>query len=265
MLPAPHESPGTATVIMTGEVILNPHYGFNIFIVYNSGIRKFLTVTSMDYGSILNDAFGYAKDAVVGKWMQWLLLFIATILLCIPLMGYTVRVFRGDTPAPEVTDWVALTIDGIKYFVISLIYAIPSLVILFVTMGSVIIALASGKMPEMTSGIEGFVFGMIIFIIVAVICGLFGMIGIIRFARTGSMGEAFNFAEIKETIGKIGWIPYILAFIVMFLVQLIVSIALSVITMIPVLGLLIELVFVAPVAIFEARYFARVYESAKTV
>jgi hypothetical protein len=218
-------------------------------------------VTSMDYGSILGDAFGYAKDAVVGKWMQWLLLFIATILLCIPLMGYTVRVFRGDKPAPEVTDWVALIIDGIKYLVISIIYAIPSLVILFVTMGSAIIALASGRMPEMTSGFEGLIFGMIIFIIVAVICCLFGMIGIIRFARTGSMGEAFNFADIKETITKIGWVPYIGAFIVMFVVQLVVSIALSAITMIPVIGIIIELVFVAPVAIFEARYFAKVYES----
>ena len=90
------------------------------------------------------------------------------------------------------------------------------------------------------------------------------MIGIIRFARTGSMGEAFNFPEIKETIGKIGWMPYILAFIVMFIVQLVISILLSVITMIPVLGVLLELVFIAPVTIFQARYFAKVYESAGT-
>ena len=219
-------------------------------------------VNIMEYGSMLGESFAYAKEAVVGKWMQWLLLFIATILLCIPLMGYTVRVFRGDNPAPEVTDWVTLFIDGIKYLVISLIYAIPSLIILFVTMGSAIIALASGRMPEMTAGFEGLIFGMIIFIIVAVICGLFGMIGIIRFARTGSMGEAFNFPEIKETIQKIGWAPYLGAFIIMFVVQLVVSIVLSLITMIPVIGVLIELVFVAPVAIFEARYFAKVYESA---
>lgn len=218
----------------------------------------------MDYGSILSDSFAYAKDAVVGKWMQWLLLFIATILLCIPLMGYTVRVFRGDNPAPEVTDWAGLVIDGIKYLIISLIYAIPSLVILFVTMGSVIIALASGNPPEMASGMEGFVLGMILFIIVAVICGLFGMIGIIRFARTGSIGEAFNFVEIRETIGKIGWVPYLGAFIVMLIVQVVISIILAMVTMIPVLGLLIELVFVAPVAIFEARYFSRVYDTAKS-
>jgi|GEM_PF-5593659 len=159
----------------------------------------------MDYGSILSDALDYTRNAVIGKWMQWLLLFIATLLLCIPLMGYTVRVFRGDNPAPEVNDWVRLIVDGIKYLIITLIYALPSLIILFVTMGSVIIGLISGKLPEL-SGIEGLLFGLLIFIVVAVICGLFGMIGIIRFARTGSMGEAFSFADIKETIAKIGWL-----------------------------------------------------------
>lgn len=215
----------------------------------------------MDYGSILSDALDYTRNAVIGKWMQWLLLFIATLLLCIPLMGYTVRVFRGDNPAPEVNDWVRLIVDGIKYLIITLIYALPSLIILFVTMGSVIIGLISGKLPEL-SGIEGLLFGLLIFIVVAVICGLFGMLGIIRFARTGSMGEAFSFADIKETIAKIGWLPYIGAFIVMFLVQLVISIVLSAVTMIPILGFLIELVLIAPVAIFEARYFARVYESA---
>lgn len=218
----------------------------------------------MDYGSIVSNSFAYVKDAVVGKWMQWLLLLIATILLCIPLMGYTVRVFRGDKPAPEVTGWVSLFIDGIKYLIITLIYAIPSLVILFVTMGSALIALFSGTQVGEIAGIEGFLFGMVIFVVVAVICGLFGMIGVIRFSRTDRIGEAFNFVEIKETIGKIGWIPYILAFVVMFIIQMIIGLILAVITMIPILGFIIELVLIAPIAIFEARYFALVYDTTGT-
>jgi hypothetical protein len=218
----------------------------------------------MDYISMLGESFTYAKEAVVGKWMQWLLLFIATILLCIPLMGYTVRVLRGEKPAPEVTDWVALTIDGIKYLVISVIYALPSLIILFVTLGSAILALASGQTPEVLPAIGGMLLGLLIFLVVAFICALFGTIGIIRFARTGSVGEAFNFVEIKEMIGRIGWGAYIIALVVMFVAQLVISIILSVITMVPVLGLLIEFILVAPVALFEARYLALVYESAGT-
>lgn len=213
---------------------------------------------------MLGDSFAYAKDAVVGKWMQWLLLFIATILLCIPLLGYSVKILRGENPAPEVTDWVALIIDGIKYLIITLIYALPSLIILFVTLGSVIIALASGNTSEVIAGIGGMLLGFVLFLIVAIICGLFGTMGVIRFARTGSMGEAFNFVEIKETIGKIGWVPYIVALVIMGIIQVIIAVILSAITIVPVLGLLIELLLIAPLTLFEARYLALVFESAGT-
>ena len=33
----------------------------------------------MDFGNMLGDSFAYAKDAVVGKWMQWLLLVIEVV------------------------------------------------------------------------------------------------------------------------------------------------------------------------------------------
>ena len=74
---------------------------------------------------MVSDSFAYAKDAVIGKWMQWLLLVIATIILCIPLLGYSLKVLRGESPAPEVTGWGTLIIDGIKYLIVSIIWAIP--------------------------------------------------------------------------------------------------------------------------------------------
>jgi hypothetical protein len=219
----------------------------------------------MDYGSMLGDSFAYAKDAVIGKWMQWLLLVIATILLLIPLMGYTVRVLRGDRPAPEVNDWGSLIIDGIKYLIISIIYALPALIIMFATMGTVLVALASGNTAEIIAGLGGMVLGIILFLIVAIICGLFGTIGLIRFARTGSIGEAFNFAEIKETIGKIGWVSYIIALVIMGVIQVIISVFFSaLVSVFMPLGLLVELLFLAPVVIFEARYLALIYDSVGT-
>ena len=42
--------------------------------------------------------------------------------------------------------------------------------------------------------------------------------GVIRFARTGSMGEAFNFSAILATIGRIGWLSYIFALIIMIII-----------------------------------------------
>lgn len=211
---------------------------------------------------MLGDSFAYARETVIGKWMQWLLLIIATLLLCVPLMGYLVRVLRGDRPAPDVTDWAGLVIDGIRYLIISIIYAIPSIIILVVTFGSVLVALISGQSDLLVSGVEGFFFGLAIFLVVAFICALFGTIGLLRFARTGRIGEAFNFVGIRETIGRIGWGAYILALVILMIVQVLFGLVLSVITMIPVAGFIIEFVLVAPIAVFEARYLALVYESA---
>jgi len=216
----------------------------------------------MDFGNILGDSFAYAKDAVVGKWMQWLLLVIATIILCIPLLGYSLKVLRGEKPAPEVTDWGTLFIDGIKYMIVSLIYAIPTLIIFFVTIGAGVVAMAGQDPAELMGAIGGMLFGFIVVAIVGILTMIFATIGIIRFARTGSMGEAFNFKEISATIGKIGWGPYIIALIVMIVVVIVIEIILSIIGMIPILGMIINLVFIAPVMIFQSRYLCQVYDSA---
>jgi hypothetical protein len=219
-------------------------------------------VVGMDFGNMLGDSFAYAKDAVVGKWMQWLLLVIATIILCIPLLGYSLKVLRGEKPAPEVTDWGTLFIDGIKYLIVSLIYAIPTLIIFFVTIGAGVVAMAGQDPAEVMGAIGGMLFGFIVVAIVGILTMIFATIGIIRFARTGSMGEAFNFKEISATIGKIGWGSYIIALIVMIVVVIVIEIILSIIGMIPILGMIINLVFIAPVMIFQSRYLCQVYDSA---
>ena len=229
----------------------------------------------MDFGIILGDSFEYAKEAVVGKWKQWGLLVIATILLCLPLLGYSLRVLRGEKPAPEVNDWGTLFLDGIKYVVVSLIWAIPAIIIFVVTIGAGVLALLqdpavmnAGSMslsvnPATVMGvIGGMLFGLVIFFMVAIITWFFATIGIIRFARTGSMGEAFNFKEILATIGKIGWGSYIIALVVLVIVMIVVEIISSLLGMIPFIGIILELVLIAPITLFEARYLCHVYDAA---
>lgn len=212
---------------------------------------------------MLSDSFAYAKDAVIGKWMQWILLLIATLLLCLPLLGYLVKVLRGDKPAPEVEGWGTLFVDGIKLFIISLIWAIPSLIIFFFFFGSLIGgALMEGNPSAMIAALAGALIYLVLFFIVALITGLLSLMGAIRFARTGSMGEAFNFGAILETIGKIGWGTYIVALIVLLIVQVVIGIVLSIIAMIPVLGGIIQFVLFAPIVIFEYRYICQIYDAA---
>ena len=58
----------------------------------------------MDIGKTLNDSLEYAKDAVWGKWVRWLLLIISSIIF--PLMlGYELEMYRGKKPAPEPENW----------------------------------------------------------------------------------------------------------------------------------------------------------------
>jgi hypothetical protein len=227
----------------------------------------------MDFATMLSDSFEYTKEAIAGKWMQWFLLVVATVLLCLPLLGYTLKVYRGEKPAPEVSDWGTLFVDGIKYAIVSLVWAIPLIILFvvligaallpFITMTSASGSTASYGNPAVLLGALGLY--LIVVVIVAFFTVFFSTIGIIRFARTGSMGEAFNVREISATIGKIGWTSYIAAMVVLFVAMVVVEIVITILGMMPVLGLIIQLVFIAPVSIFEARYLSQVYEAAGPV
>lgn len=216
----------------------------------------------MDYGNMVGESFEYAKEAVVGKWNQWIMLIIATILLGIPLAGYSLKVLRGDRPAPDVSDWGTLFIDGIKYIIITLIYLIPAMIVLFVVVGASALGTMSSNPTVAMAAIGGMLFGLLLFFVVALITAIFAIIGVVRFARTGNMGEAFNFSEILGTISKIGWSPYIIALIVLFVVQMVIAIVVSIIMMIPYLGIVIYICLISPVMLFQTRYICQLYDSA---
>ena len=216
----------------------------------------------MDYGSMVGESFEYAKEAVVGKWNQWIMLIIATIILGIPLAGYSLKVLRGDRPAPEVSDWGTLFIDGIKLIIIMLIYMIPAMIVLFVVVGASALASMSSNPSAAMAAVGGILFGLLLFFVVALITAIFAIIGEVRFARTGKMGEAFNFSEILGTIGKIGWGPYIIALIVLFVVQMIIAFIVSIIMMIPYLGFIIYICLISPIMLFQTRYICQLYDSA---
>ena len=216
----------------------------------------------MDYGSMVGESFEYAKEAVVGKWNKWLMLIIATILLALPLMGYAMKVLRGEKPAPEVTDWGTLFIDGIKYLIVTLIYALPIIIVWVLVLGASAAAIMSGNYTAMMAAFGAMALGVLVMFVLAVIIAVFEVIGIVRFARTGSIGEAFNFNAILATIGKLGWVPYIIALVVLIVVAIVFGIITGIIQMIPILGWIISFCLVAPWTLFIARYVCQIYDSA---
>lgn len=197
----------------------------------------------------------------------FIIAFICALILGAFYMGYLLKILRGEVPLPPVSGYGRLFSDGIKYLVIEIVYFIPVLIILAVTAGAAIMKLLP-LIPAMTAGpdfdtlmpILGVVItGVIVAIVVAFILGLFAIVGIVRFARTGKMGEAFNFGAILATIRRIGWGSYIFALIIMAVLVAIVQV---VVGMIPFLGGILQLLISPFVSVFVARYITLVYDHA---
>jgi hypothetical protein len=209
----------------------------------------------MDIGKALGESVAFAQDTVWGKWVRWILLIFCTLFFPL-LLGYQVEIYRGKKPAP---DWCRLEqffIDGLKLFVIQLIYAIPVIIVLVLTIGAGILAFTTpaGAMAMWGS----FAVGIIITLIVAIVIALVEMMGVIRFARMGRIGEAFNFGAIFGTIGKIGWVSYILSIVALYVVVFIVVVILS---LIPILGMVFVFLLAPAIAIFTTQYVTLLYDS----
>ena len=236
----------------------------------------------MEFGALLDDAFTYMKEGVFGNMNRWASLILATICLGIPMNGYLMRIYRGATPAPEVDQWGTLFMDGLKLVVVGIIYAIPIMIVWAFIYGGMVLAVFSGSMSSSAMASWNPDFGlMALLYVVEIIIGIILPVASIRFARTGSFSEALNFSAILETIGKIGWITYLVALIIVTLV-ICIPVVIIVIGFIIVagatifllngggiafLGALIAFVAVllilAPLfSVFQARYLTKVYDSA---
>jgi hypothetical protein len=260
---------------------------------------------AMEYGKLIEDSFTYAKDGLLGNIATWILLIVLAVLPAIPILimivalvftmvgggvpnyllfigglavaiilaiilgsflnGYQIRILRGTTPLPKVSEFGSMFFDGIRYTIIQIIYMIPVIIVIGLTAGAAILTAISsaanpGANPEaFLPLIGGIILGIIVALILAFIIGLFAIMGVVRFARTGKMGEAFNFPEILATIRKIGWGAYILALIILFVLVFIVELVVGII---PIIGSFISLIIAPWVVVFTARYICMLYDSA---
>ncbi|MGA2121789.1 MAG: DUF4013 domain-containing protein [Methanoregula sp.] len=212
----------------------------------------------MDFGKNVSDSLAYAQEGLVGKWVKWVLLIISTIIFPL-ILGYVVRILKGANPSPELEDWGGLFIDGIKLFIVALIYAIPIIILEVFAMGSIIAGAASGNPTALLAGMAGAGLIFLVLVVVAIIIGLFEATAYVRFARTGSFGEAFNFSAILAHIGKIGWVSYIIALIILAVIWGVIEVICMII---PYVGILILLVVLPFLTLFASRYLTLLYDSA---
>lgn len=237
---------------------------------------------------MLDDSFAYAKDGVWEKWSRWLLLIVSMLIFPL-ILGYTVRIYRDEKPAPEPKEWLALFFDGLKLLLVQVIYILPVILLVIIAFIPLISTLVtSGILSQNFSSMSdsqferwldshpalipellvtgGFmVVLLMVAIILAIIITLFSFLGVVRFARTERISEAFNFSAILAHIGRIGWVNYILALIIIGIIGFIFSMILNFFSIIPIVGIFIELIVMAilyvPFILFSARFSACVYNA----
>jgi hypothetical protein len=219
-------------------------------------------VSRLDSGKIIEDSFGYAKEGLVGKWDTWVLLIFSCIIFP-PYLGYVIRIYRGANPSPQLDNWGRMFIEGIKLFIVGLIYAIPVLILCFVLFRSADMIRSSANPSTIGGLIIAVLMGGIFLIIVALITWLIVMTAGVRFARTDSIGEAFNFGAIFTHIGKIGWMTYIIALLMILIALINIAIICLVINaVIPYIGIILFFILLPFLCLFSPRYITLLYESA---
>jgi hypothetical protein len=252
----------------------------------------------MDYGEIISDSIDYSKNALIGNrktwlaliacglpfalmnflfgpetmqtpaywndfpWGQLFALLLVGFLLSFLAEGYVVRVLRGISPPPEFDNWVSLFLDGIKVMIVQIIWFIPVAIVFGITFFFFAFADAiKGSGLAMPVRI-----GVLLLIVVAIVLTIFLLlcisIAIVRFARTGSIREGIRYSAVIETIRAIGWGSYILALIVLLITAIVYFFVLSLFSMVPFIGWVLNLALTPFFSVFSARYFSRVYDHA---
>lgn len=199
-----------------------------------SDLKKFLMVgiclLIIDLDAILSQIVGQNSFVVI-------IAFIIAVLFSFVVAGYSVSVTkRGIDNSMEIPDFDYKNnfIDGVKLFVVGLVYFIIPVIItlillfLFGAVGS-----HFGRITE-SLGI-----GAIFVVILFIVFGIFAVVAQARYAVSRSIGDAISIGEVFDDVKRIGILKIILFLIITFVVVSVLALILGVITVIPVIGTII--------------------------
>lgn len=189
-------------------------------------------------------------------WREAGLLIGAGVLCNLLLWGWIVRLLRNNPDPPEFDRPLLLCLDGIKVHTIPLVWMLVPAILAFLQFtvaGSSTVTVDFGHPDPATILILALFAAQLLIIFYAV---QYGLIGMIRFARTGSVREAFALLKIKGTFDRIGYVNYYLGFGVVVLSWLLFTLSLRGVALVPYAGPIIAL-FLGPVpTVFCSRFVA---------
>ena len=171
----------------------------------------------MNFKDVFIDSLSYPFTDLK-RFLILIVLFLGSFLV-IPVLitrGYTLRIIehalKGEKGLPNFSNLWELLINGIKLFIINIIYEIPVILITIVLLKQINFNVLSANL---------FLFSpmnMIIFIIIGFLISIVFTIGIANMVyEKYSFMAAFDFKQIFNLIKMIGWKKYI-AYIVVYAV-----------------------------------------------
>ncbi|AZH26448.1 DUF4013 domain-containing protein [Haloplanus aerogenes] len=141
----------------------------------------------------------WIRTILIGGGLTLLSILIVPAFL---VYGYVLRVLRagmdGAEEPPVFDDWGTLLKEGVIAFVVVLIYQLIPLIVMAVTVGGSIAAMASGTEAGAGVGIVGLFGGLALSTLLALIFGYVTLIGLANYAHEGTFGSAFDFDVIRS-------------------------------------------------------------------
>lgn len=183
--------------------------------------------------SSIEDAITYpteSDDWIVTVLIGGIMLLLSFLLIpAFIAYGYLVRAIRanleGEPEPPTFGDWGELIVDGLKVFVVALIYMIVPIIVMFVTVGLSMAAILTGGEAGAVAGLGGLLVGMLVTFALALVFGYFATVGIVNLAVEDRFGAAFDVG----TLRSVGFdsdfvVPWLVALGVFIAVAVVVSV-----------------------------------------
>ena len=225
----------------------------------------------MEIGEIINDALRYPTS----NWTKVFILgviFVASFLI-IPIflaIGYLFRVikatFAGIDELPDFDNLGEMFVDGLKVFVVGVVYAIPLIIISAIISAIFGIHYNSAINAGTFTGFNVFALATayLIYAIIGIIIGLIEYMAIANMALyEGDLGAAFKFDEVLDRIARVGWGKYLIWYVVMVVIGLIAAVISGLLVVI-IIGIIIAPLIIAPFfGMFAAKSLALIFATSE--
>ena len=136
------------------------------------------------------------------------------------IMGYQYDVvnfsINRKDDLPGFGDIVGMFIKGVKYFLVCLVYSIPSMIVAF-------LAILVSNNSSLWSVI------MVISVLLIIICYFILIMALNNMIAHDSLKKAFDFSEIRGNISNLGWVKYIGTILFTVIVFMIINIAIGIV------------------------------------